>query len=88
MRAFLVVVGLFLLGISVTSAEAHTVWITGAAADHFIARYLPNASIPGPINQAFSYVSHHHRRHGWASCIVPAMGGRSDGEVSTCYVKF
>jgi hypothetical protein len=51
-------------------AESRQFWYFGAKADAFIARYLPNASIPGPINQAFRYG---HRRHGWASCNVPAM---------------
>jgi hypothetical protein len=68
-----------------SAAEARYVWYSGAKADAFIAKYLPGASIPGPINQAFTYGYH---RHGWASCMVPAMGGRSDGEVSQCYVKF
>ena len=66
-------------------AQARHVWYFGAKAEAFIARYLPNASIPGPINQAFVYG---HHRHGWASCNVPAMGARSDGAVSECYVKF
>jgi len=68
-----------------SEAEARHVWYFGAKADAFIAKYLPNASIPGPINQAFTY---DHHRHGWASCNVPAMGARSDGAVSECYVKF
>ena len=71
--------------VAATGAQARHVWYFGAKADAFIAKYLPNASIPGPINQAFTYG---HHRHGWASCNVPAMGGRSDGEVSECYVKF
>jgi len=66
-------------------AQARHVWYFGDKADAFIAKYLPGASIPGPINQAFTYG---HHRHGWASCYVPAMGGRSDGQVSECYVKF
>ena len=71
--------------LAASPAEARHVWNFGAKADAFIAKYLPGASIPGPINQAFVYG---HHRHGWASCIVPAMGARSDGAISECYVKF
>ena len=85
MRKYLAL-GLSVAGLFAASqAEARHVWYFGKKADAFIAKYLPTASIPGPINQAFLFG---HHRHGWASCNVPAMGARSDGAVSECYVKF
>jgi hypothetical protein len=74
-----------ILLVAVIPAQARHVWCFGNKADAFIAKYLPGASIPGDINQAFRYGQ---RRRGWASCHVPAMGERSDGGVSRCYVKF
>jgi hypothetical protein len=82
------IVALLLATFFAGSAEARTVWIVGDKADRFIARYFPHASIPGPINAAFDYRKHHRLHRGWGSCYVPAMGGRSDGQVTTCYVKF
>jgi hypothetical protein len=70
-------------------ASARPVKISGAAADAFIAKYFPNASIPGPVSGRFRYLDRHGRPHfGRASCYVPAMGGRSEGEVSTCTVRY
>ncbi len=74
-----------LVMMSASEAQARHVWYFGKKAEAFIAKYLPGASIPGPINQSFVYDGH---RHGWASCVVPAMGARSDGAISECYVKF
>ncbi len=89
MRVSLVAAGALVMAlVSAGSADARTVWLAGAKADRFIARYFPHAEIPGPINAAFSYRSHHRLHRGWASCNVPAMGARSDGAVSTCDVKF
>ena len=88
MRKYLIAAVTIAVALTATAAEAKTVWYRGARADAFIAKYLPHASIPGAINQAFVYVSHHRRHEGWASCIVPAMGARSDGAVSVCDVKF
>ncbi len=67
------------------AAQGGNAWYYGAKAEQFIAKYLPHAWIPGEINQAFAYGPH---LRGWASCNVPAMGARSDGAVSVCYVKF
>ncbi len=88
MRTSLAAAAVVTAMISAGSAEARTIWLAGASADQFIARHYPHAEIPGSINAAFSYYAHHRLRHGWGSCIVPAMGARSDGQVSTCYVKF
>jgi hypothetical protein len=68
-----------------TNAEAEI--LKGAAADSFIAKYFPHADIPGPVEGPFVYIDKwgKHRR-GHANCNVPAMGARSDGEVSRCSV--
>jgi hypothetical protein len=85
MRKYLII-GVSLAAVFAASeAQARYVWYFGKKAEAFIAKYLPGALIPGAINQAFVY---DRRRHGWASCRVPAMGARSEGEISECYVKF
>lgn len=89
MRVSLITIGALALTLfSAVGAEARPVWLKGRAADRFIAVHFPHASIPGPINAAFYYRSYHRLRRGWASCNVPAMGARSDGVVSTCYVRY
>ena len=70
-----------------TSAQA-TTRLQGQAADDFIARHFPNAVFPGALKAPFTYLSHGQRRHGIASCTVPAMGARSDGAVDFCDVAF
>jgi hypothetical protein len=70
-------------------ANARAVILKGQAADSFIGKYFPQASIPGPVSGAFSYIDKTGRhRKGHAECSVPAMGGRSDGEVSRCSVMW
>ena len=70
-------------------ADTNAAVLKGAAADAFIQKYLPNAVIPGPAGGRFAYVDKRGRRHwGHARCSVPAMGARSEGEVSRCYVTY
>jgi hypothetical protein len=70
-------------------AHAQTVTLDDAAADDFIARHFPDASIPGPVNGTFKYVAKDGRTlQGYADCFVPAMGERSDGVVSTCTIQY
>jgi hypothetical protein len=84
-----IIVSIAILCAAATSANANTVILNGKAADSFIARHFPNASIPGPVAGAFTYINKSGRHaRGHASCYVPAMGGRSDGEVSKCTVKY
>jgi hypothetical protein len=72
-----------------SSANAKPVILKGQAAESFIGKYFPQASIPGPVSGAFRYVDKRGRhRKGHARCSVPAMGGRSDGEVSHCSVTW
>ena len=71
------------------AARAEAAVLKGAAADAFIQKYFPNAVIPGPLGGRFVYVDKRGRRHwGHARCSVPAMGARSEGEVSRCYVTY
>jgi len=71
------------------SANAKTLILKGDAADSFIGRHFPDASIPGPVSGAFTYINKMGKQsRGFAQCSVPAMGGRSDGEVSECSVRF
>ena len=79
---------LALCGLSVTPALAAPVHLKGAKADAFIAKYFPNADIPGPVAGSFTYVKGGHKAVGHANCNVPAMGGRSNGDVSTCTVVY
>jgi hypothetical protein len=70
-------------------ADANAAVLKGAAADAFIQKYLPNAVTPGPVGGRFVYVDKRGRRHaGHARCSVPAMGARSEGDVSRCYVTY
>jgi hypothetical protein len=70
-------------------ANADAAVLKGAAADAFIQKYFPNAVIPGPVGGRFVYVDKRGRHHrGHARCSVPAMGARSEGEVSRCYVTY
>jgi hypothetical protein len=59
--------------------DARTLRLKGNAADAFIEKHFPNASIPGHVGGSFK---------GYARCFVPAMGGRSNGQVSSCTVSF
>jgi hypothetical protein len=71
------------------AGRAEAAVLKGAAADSFIAKYFPDAVIPGPVQGAFVYFDKSGRRHtGHAECSVPAMGARSDGEVSRCSVTW
>jgi hypothetical protein len=70
-------------------ANAEAVILKGQAAESFIAKYFPQASIPGPVSGVFSYIDKWGRhRKGHARCDVPAMGARSDGAVSRCSVTW
>ena len=83
-----IILALALLFVS-SSANAGAVILKGPAAESFIAKYFPQASIPGPVSGAFAYIDKRGRhRKGHAECSVPAMGGRSDGEVSRCSVTW
>ena len=85
-RAILASAGLLFL---FPMANANAAVLKGAAADAFIQKYFPNAVIPGPAGGRFAYVDKRGRRHsGHARCSVPAMGARSEGEVSRCYVTY
>ncbi|ARN83045.1 hypothetical protein [Methylocystis bryophila] len=81
-------VSLTLCGLLVSPAFAAPVRLKGAKADAFIAKYFPNADIPGPVEGSFTYKKGARTAVGHASCNVPAMGARSEGEVSTCTVKY
>jgi hypothetical protein len=71
------------------SAFAKTVQLTDAAAESFIDRHFPDAEIPGPVQGIFHYINRHGvEKQGYASCFYPAMGGRSDGQVTTCDVIY
>jgi hypothetical protein len=77
-----------LLAIS-SSADAQAVNLRGAAADAFVAKYFPNADVPGLIKGAFTYTSKSGARtRGLAKCVIPAMGARSEGAVSVCKVLY
>jgi hypothetical protein len=70
-------------------ANAKNVDLNGDAADSFIARHFPDADIPGPVKGVFTYVNKSGQpKKGYAECFVPAMGGRSNGEVSSCSVIY
>ena len=82
---------LILLCVLSVSAFAHakTVNYQGEVAESFIGRHFPDAAIPGPVEGIFHYINRHGQwRQGYASCFVPAMGGRSNGEVSFCQVEY
>ena len=70
-------------------AHAKNVTLNGAAAESFIERHFPDAAIPGPVKGVFHYTDKNGVvRRGYADCFVPAMGGRSDGMVSSCDVIY
>jgi hypothetical protein len=72
-----------------SSAEARTVRLKGAAAEAFISKNFPKADIPGPVSGRFRYVDARGRtKWGEADCNYPAMGGRSEGDVTTCTVHY
>jgi len=79
---------LAICGLSASPAYALTTHLKGEKADAFIAKYFPNADIPGPVQGKFTYVKGRHKVIGRATCNVPAMGARSDGAVSTCTVVY
>jgi hypothetical protein len=84
----LIVVGAALVMIS-SSANAQAVKLRGKAADAFVAKYFPNAAVPGPIKGQFTYTSKSGvKERGLAKCVIPAMGARSDGAVSLCKVLY
>ena len=86
MKKLILITVLMLVG---SVAKAETVAYDGEAADAFIARHFPDAEIPGPVEGSFQYINRHRQlRQGFAKCFVPAMGGRSDGYVSTCEVQY
>ena len=62
--------------------------LRGGEADAFISKNFPGAEIPGEVKGKFTYIEHRHKRVGHAKCDVPAMGGRSEGAVSTCAVTY
>jgi hypothetical protein len=87
MNKFLLASAALLLVSAATNAEAAI--LKGAAADSFIAKYFPNAVIPGPVEGAFVYIGKWGgNRRGHAKCDVPAMGARSEGAVSRCSVTW
>jgi hypothetical protein len=71
-----------------STAHAQAVKLRGAAADSFVAKYFPNADVPGRVKGQFIYTKGGRRRTGLAKCEVPAMGARSDGAVSLCKVLY
>ena len=75
-------------GLCASPAHARTVHLRGDEADAFITKNFPAAEIPGEVKGKFTYIEHGHKRVGHAKYDVPAMGGRSDGAVSTCAVVF
>lgn len=70
-------------------AHAKNITLSGYQADSFIERHFPDADIPGPVKGTFQYVDKNGKiRRGYAECFVPAMGGRSNGIVSSCDVIY
>lgn len=70
-------------------AHAKNVQLVGDRADSFISRHFPDAEIPGEVEGVFEYMNKAGlKKRGYAQCFVPAMGGRSDGYVSTCDVIY
>jgi hypothetical protein len=70
-------------------AHAQAVKLRGEAADSFVAKYFPNAAIPGLVRGRFNYVNKSGAKtSGLAKCVIPAMGARSDGAVSLCKVLY
>jgi hypothetical protein len=86
-RLILPVAMLLMITASASAFEAEK--LRGAAADAFIAKYFPNAAIPGPFKGEFTYTNKKgEQTRGLAKCLVPAMGARSDGAVSMCKVLY
>ena len=70
-------------------AHAQNLNLDGDKADSFISRHFPDAEIPGPVKGTFQYINKNgEKKQGYAECFVPAMGGRSDGQVSSCSVIY
>ena len=70
-------------------AQAQAVKLRGKAADAFVAKYFPDAAVPGPIKGQFTYTSKSGAQtSALAKCVIPAMGARSDGAVSLCKVLY
>jgi hypothetical protein len=75
--------------VAFSSANAQAVKLRGDAADSFVAKYFPNAAVPGRVKGQFTYTNKRGERlTGLAKCDVPAMGARSDGAVSLCKVLY
>ena len=71
------------------SAFAQEKMLSDTVAESFIERHFPDAEIPGPVKGLFHYIDKNgKKRRGYAECFVPAMGGRSDGFVSSCDVIY
>jgi len=67
---------LTLCGLSASPVYALTTHLKGEKADAFIAKYFPNADIPGPVQGKFTYVKGRNKAIGRATCDVPAIGWR------------
>jgi hypothetical protein len=77
------------LAMTSLAAHARAVKLRGPAADSFVAKYFPNAAVPGRVKGEFTYVAKRGTRHmGLAKCDIPAMGARSEGAVSLCKVVY
>ena len=80
---------LVLASVSGQFAQAKSVTLEGARAEAFIARHFPDADIPGPVSGRFEYITKTGQQlKGYADCFVPAMGGRSNGQTSSCDVIY
>jgi len=77
-----------LLAVAQIAAAADPVTLKGKQAEAFIAKYFPNAYIPGDVSGAFHYDRDGRKGVGHAKCSVPAMGAAGDGVVSTCTVLY
>lgn len=70
-------------------AQAKTKNLSDDSARAFLAKYFPDAEIPGKVSGLFIYVNKHGvKKYGYADCFYPAMGGRSEGFVPTCEVIY
>jgi hypothetical protein len=70
-------------------ANAKTKNLSGDSACEFLAKYFPDAAIPGRVSGRFSYINKRGElKHGYADCFYPAMGGRSNGIVPSCEVIY
>jgi hypothetical protein len=69
--------------------NAKTKNLSDDSACEFLAKYFPDAAIPGRVSGTFVYVNKRSElKHGYADCFYPAMGGRSQGLVPTCEVIY